>query len=459
MTGDAGPEVETIYALSSAAGRAGVAVIRISGPAASKVLHQLAGDVPRPRFARLRQLRDPGTHAALDQALVLWFPAPSSFTGEDMAELQIHGGRAVIQAVLRGIGSIANCRMAEAGEFTRRAFENGKLDLTAVEGLADLIDAETEAQRRQALRQAGGFLARTYDGWRQQLIDAAALVEAAIDFSDQADVSLDTVQLAQTKVAALRSAILAHLDDGRRGEILREGVHVVIAGAPNAGKSSLLNTLARRDAAIVSEEAGTTRDVIEVKLDLYGLPIVVCDTAGIRTTTAKVENEGIRRAVDRARAADIVIWLVDATAPIVEPPDELRGGAGVTLLVWSKSDLITQLPRCDKAHEDNGDRASEPLLISVRTGEGLDRLCRELADLARARLGDCESPALTQARHRQLLEACRDALDLFLDGSSRDLELRAEDLRQAAMLLGRVTGRIDVEDVLEQVFGRFCIGK
>jgi tRNA modification GTPase len=456
MTGDARPEQETIYALSSASGRAGVAVIRISGPAASLVLRRLTGDVPRPRFARLRHLRDPGTSAMLDQALVLWFPGPSSFTGEDMAELQIHGGRAVIQAVLRGIGSIAHCRIAEAGEFTRRAFENGKLDLTAVEGLADLIDAETEAQRRQALRQASGFLARTYDGWRQQLIEAAALVEAAIDFSDQADVAMDAVQLAETKAAALRSAIMAHLDDGHRGEILREGVHVVIAGAPNAGKSSLLNALARRDAAIVSEEAGTTRDVIEVKLDLFGLPIVVCDTAGIRTTTAKVESEGIRRALDRARQADIVIWLVDATAPVVAPPAELQGGGRVTLLVWSKSDLITQLAPIGV---NKGDRASGRLLISVRTGEGLDRLCQQLADLARARLGDCESPALTQARHRQLLEACHDALAIFLNESSRELELRAEDLRRAAMLLGRITGRIDVEDVLDQVFGRFCIGK
>src|SRR6185295_979101 len=269
----------TIFALSSGHGRAGVAVIRLSGPAAGSVLDRMAAPRPKPRYAAFRRLRHPHTAEVLDHALVLWFPGPASETGEDMAEFQVHGGRAVVQGVIGALAALEGCRLAEAGEFARRAFENGKLDLTGVEGLADLIDAETAAQRRQALRQAEGALAKLYAGWRQRLVGATALLEAAIDFSDEADVVSDAVGRAREEVEALQGEINRHLDDEHRGELIRDGFQVVLAGPPNVGKSSLLNALARRDVAIVSAEAGTTRDVIEVKLDLDGLPIVVSDTA------------------------------------------------------------------------------------------------------------------------------------------------------------------------------------
>src|SRR5262245_52978967 len=292
---------------------------------------------PKPRYAAFRRLRHPRTAEVLDHALVLWFPAPASETGEDMAELQVHGGRAVIQGVLAALATVAGCRLAEPGEFARRAFENGKLDLTGVEGLADLIDAETAAQRRQALRQADGALARLYGGWREQLIEALALLEAAIDFSDEGDVARDAELMSRERVVILQDAIARHLDDGHRGELVRDGFQVVLSGAPNSGKSSLLNALARRDVAIVSDEAGTTRDVIEVKLDLEGLPVVVSDTAGIREAAGKVEQEGIRRALQRAEQADLVVWLVDATdadAALASPVRlQERDGDGASTLI------------------------------------------------------------------------------------------------------------------------------
>ena len=283
---------DTIFALSSGHGRAGVAVIRISGPAAGSVLDLMAAPRPKPRFAAYRRVRHPQTAEVLDDGLALWFAGPRSETGEDMAELQVHGGRAVVAAVLEAIGTIAGCRLAEPGEFARRAFENGKLDLTGVEGLADLIDAETAAQRRQALRQAEGALAKLYAGWRQRLIGATALLEAAIDFSDEADVVSDAVGRAREEVEALQGEINRHLDDEHRGELIRDGFQVVLAGPPNVGKSSLLNALARRDVAIVSAEAGTTRDVIEVKLDLDGLP----SWSAIRPASASRRARWSRRA-------------------------------------------------------------------------------------------------------------------------------------------------------------------
>lgn len=444
-------QAATIFALSSGPGRAGVAVIRISGQAAGLVLDTMASPRPRPRRAAVRRLRRPGTTLLLDHALVLWLPGPGSFTGEDVTELHVHGGRAVVQAVLSAIGEVPGCRPAEAGEFARRAFDSGRLDLTMAEGLADLIDAETEAQRRQALRQAGGALAGLYEGWRGSILEALVLVEAAIDFSDEADVGSSTFSQAVPLVRDLEAAIRRHLDDENRGEILREGFHVVLAGPPNVGKSSLLNALARREAAIVSEEAGTTRDVIEVRLDLDGLPIVMSDTAGLREATGPVEREGIRRTLDRSRSADLVIWLMDATAPETRLPPELADMADRTLWVSNKMDLRpggwpVALP-------------DDMVPISALTGEGIDELSRRLATIARERIGADEHPGITQQRHRRNLEDCRGSLMAFLEGSPWDSELRAEDLRQAANALGRLTGRIDPEQVLDQVFGRFCIGK
>ena len=409
----------------------------------------MAGPRAAPRRAALRNIRHPETAELLDQGLVLWFAGPHSETGEDMAEFHVHGGRAVTLAMLRALGAIPGTRLAEPGEFARRAFENGKIDLTQAEAIADLVDAETEAQARQALRQAGGALARLYEGWRAQLIEAQALSEAAIDFSDEGDVSEKATGGARAIVATMAGALRRHLDDNRRGEILREGFHVVIAGPPNVGKSSLLNAIARREAAIVSDEAGTTRDVVEVRLDLSGLPVVLSDTAGIREAEGKVEREGIRRTIARAEAADLVLWMMDATDPRPELPFDLAAYEEHTLRVLNKIDLMRVKPELRP-----GWRA-----LSLQTGDGLSELLRAIEHEARRRIGAGDAPVITQARHRQQIVACLEALEAHLAGEAEDLELRAEDLRQAATALGRITGRVDVEDVLDQIFGRFCIGK
>lgn len=444
--------VATIFALSSAPGRAGIAVIRISGPAAGLVLNVMAAPMPKPRLATDRRLRHPRSGEMLDHALVLWFPAPKSFTGEDVAELHVHGGRAVVGAVLSAIGEVYGCRPAEAGEFARRAFDNGKLDLTMAEGLADLIDAETEAQRKQALRQSGGALAGLYDSWRSSIIEALALVEAAVDFSDEEDVGSAIFDQAAPVIFSLEAAIGRHLADGHRGEMLREGFHIVLAGRPNVGKSSLLNALARREAAIVSEEAGTTRDVIEVRLDLEGLPVIISDTAGLReAASGAIEREGMRRTLARSREADLILWLVDATAPEARLPPELADMAGRTLRVSNKVDLYP-VGRSERSLTDS-------VAISAWTGQGIDELSRRLAAIARDRIAPDEHPAITQERHRKNLEDCHRFLSDFLKGSPCHVELRAEDLRMAARALGRLTGRIDPELVLDQIFGRFCIGK
>ena len=442
-------KVATIFALSTAPGRAGIAVVRVSGSRAGDVLDALAPPRPRKRVAALRRVRDPATAETLDTALVIWFGAPRTETGEDMAEFHLHGGPAIVRAVLAVLARQPGCRLAEPGEFARRAFANGKIDLAEAEGLADLIDAETEAQRRQALRQMGGALSDLYDGWRGDLIRACALVEAAIDFGDEGDVARDAFEVARGMVGRLQTAIAAHLDDGNRGEILREGYRVVLAGPPNVGKSSLLNALARRDAAIVSEEAGTTRDVIEVRLDLEGLPVVVSDTAGIREAQGTIEKEGIRRTLAQARDADLVVRLTDATAPeAAPPPPEL--GANV-VVVTNKIDLA---PAGDKPG------------VSAKTGAGIESLTRQLTQAARARIGVSESPAITRTRYRSHLHAAMSACQTFMASCPAhrasfpdDIELRAEDLRQAIHALGRITGRVDVEDVLGEIFGRFCIGK
>jgi tRNA modification GTPase len=405
----------------------------------------MAGMVPPHREARMRIVRHPHTKQPIDQALVLYFKAPASETGEDIAELQIHGGRAVIAATLAALGAIPGCRMAAPGEFARRAFDNGKLDLTAAEGLIDLIDAETEAQRAQALDQAAGALSKLYDGWRHSMIEAQALVEAAIDFADEGDVTSGVYQQARTSATALRNAIEQHLQLVNKGEILRTGFQVVLTGAPNAGKSSLLNALAKRDAAIVSEEAGTTRDIIEVRLDLDGIPVVVSDTAGVRNASGAVEREGIRRTLARAKDADLVLWLVDATDPQADLPAELR--AERCLLVVNKVDINAAGLSTAAAH------------ISAKTGEGIDQLATLIATKARDALGTATAPAPTQERHRHHLLRALEHIDAFLEGSEAQLELRAEDLRLAATELGRLTGRIDPEEVLGQIFGRFCIGK
>ena len=442
----------TIFALSSGHGRAGIAVIRVSGPRAGHALEALAGRRPRPRFASLRKLRAPGTSLILDEALVLFFPAPKSETGEDMAELHVHGGRAVIEAVLGALGGIEGCRMAEPGEFARRAFENGKLDLTALEGLADLIDAETETQRAQAVAQAGGALTRIYDGMRKGILEAQALVEASIDFSDEDDVSMLAIAEAEASARSLRGKIEQHLAGAHRGEIIRDGYQVVLAGPPNVGKSSLLNALSRRDAAIVAPEAGTTRDVIEVRLDLGGLPVVISDTAGIRTAEGAVEQEGIRRTLAAAARAELVLWLGEAGSAPLPPPrfSEHAGPAPAVATVLTKADLV----------EVRGEgSAAADFVISAVTGAGIDALTAGIAARARAAIGTRDEPVPTQVRYREHLLRARAHLGDFLQNREAGVELRAEDLRRAADEIGRITGRIDAEAVLGAIFGRFCIGK
>lgn len=444
-------ELPTIYALSSAPGRAGVAVIRISGVRARHVIDACAGPRPSPRVAAPRSIRHPGSGETLDRGIAVWFPGPKSFTGEDVVELQVHGGRAVVDAVLGALSLMPGLRPAEAGEFARRAFENGKVDLAEVEGIADLIDAETEAQRLQALAQATGALSSLYDGYRETIIEALGLIEAGIDFSDEGDVAERTFQDATAVVRGLAQAMRHHLDDGNRGEILRDGFRVVLAGAPNVGKSSLLNALAKRDAAIVSSEAGTTRDVIEVRLDLAGMPVIIADTAGLRDAQGAVEREGIRRSVEQARRADLVLWLIEPDAPREPMPADLAGLEDRTLLVMNKADLLadgvaTVMP-------------DDAIVLSVKTGAGLDELTRRLASIVAERIGFEGVPHLTRPRHRALVQSSLASLEAFLEGDAGAVELRAEDLRQAADALGRLTGRVDVEDVLDQIFSRFCIGK
>jgi tRNA modification GTPase len=442
-------QANTIFALSSAPGRAAVAVVRVSGPQVGAVVTSLIGRTPRPRQATLANLIDPATGKLIDQALVLYFAAPASETGEDIVEFQIHGGRAVIEATLGAIARVPGCRPAQPGEFVHRAFTNGKLDLTALEGLADLIDAETEAQRRQAVTVAAGHSRALYEDWRSRLIECQALVESAIDFSDEADVSETAIAAADKRAATLAADIRQHLAGARRGEIIRSGYRVVIVGPPNAGKSTLLNALARRDAAIVSAEAGTTRDTIEVRLDLDGLPVIVTDTAGIRETTGVVEQEGIRRTFDRARSADLVIWITspDASGPL--PPD----------LVPEAADLLTL---ANKADLDTGADAPDEkadLHISALTGNGLDQLSRTIIERAEAHVGQALELVPISARQSFHLDQAAAGLERFVEHVALDIELRAEELRIAADSLGRLTGVIDAEDVLDQIFSRFCIGK
>lgn len=480
----------TIFALSSGRGKAGVAVIRISGPSAGSVLDRMAPPRPAPRRAAFRRILDPASGELLDAALVLYFEAPSSETGEDIAELQLHGSPAVIRRVLQALGSIPGCRLAEPGEFARRAFLNGKIDLTAAEGLADLIDAETDAQRRQALAQAGGAFARQCDRWRDDLLEARALAEAAIDFSDEGDVAGDALARALATAAQLLSEVARYLDDGHRGEIVRDGFRIAIAGPPNAGKSSLLNALARRNVAIVSPEPGTTRDVLEVHLDLGGYAVVLADTAGLREAPGTVEQEGVRRAEQKARDADLVLWLVDATAPVWNPPADLVSEPERMLVALNKCELTVVSEASPVIAAERGGPQREPLAISALTGQGLAELLARITSLVAERLEPTTSAALpTQARHRAALSDCAAALRRLAGGAFADPpnrgrsklprpegdrakgvedaaslpplppELVAEELRAATDALGRITGRVDAEQVLGLIFGRFCIGK
>ena len=448
---------DTIFALSSGRPPAAIAVVRMSGPRAGDALKALAGKLPEPRKARLARVRDPHSGEAIDEALALWFPGPNSETGEDIAELQLHGGRAVIAAVLGALGRIEGLRPAEAGEFTRRAFENGRLDLTAVEGLADLIGAETEAQRRQGYTQLKGLLGDRAETWRARLIEALALVEARIDFSDEADVPEDLIGPALTIVRGLRDEIAEALAGATRGERLRDGLVVAIAGPPNAGKSTLLNRIARREVAIVSPFAGTTRDVIEVHLDLDGYPVTLLDTAGIRDSDDPVEQEGVRRARQRASDADLILWVYDAKDEVVRSGATPVSGSVTRWMVQNKIDLVPSFRINERKNES---KVSDiEFRISASTGLGLADFLAYLTKYVVSYFGT-ESSLLSRERHRKALDSTKKALDRALaETSTGREELVAEELRSAVQTLGRLTGRVDVEDILDVIFRDFCIGK
>lgn len=437
---------DTIFALSSGRPPAAIAMVRISGRGAREALDRMCRRQPSPRVAMLATLHDL-TGNPIDQAVALWFPAPHSATGEDIVEFHVHGGRAVLAAVLAALGQIEGFRPAEPGEFTRRAFENGKLDLTAAEGLDDLIHADTDQQRRQALRQLQGFLGARAEHWRRQIIEAAALIEASIDFADEDDVPDDLLSPALAEIGALKAAIDAALKSSGHSERLRDGLVVAIAGPPNAGKSTLLNRLAQRDAAIVSPHAGTTRDVIEVHLDLAGYPVTLLDTAGIRKSLDPVEQEGIRRAQARASAADLVLWICDASAP-AQP----SGVAGTEVwTVKNKIDIVEE-----KTRTGGGERVFD---ISATRGDGVAELLSALVVFARDTFGGGEPALISRARHRSLLSDCAAALGRAVSAREIGIEVVAEELRSAIHALGRLIGRVDIEDVLDVIFRDFCIGK
>jgi tRNA modification GTPase len=443
---------DTIFALASGKGRAGIAVIRLSGLAASAALKSLVNDnLPIPRQAKWTTLIN-SQGDVLDDGIVLWFPAPASFTGEDVVELHVHGGTAVIDALLAALSTLPGLRAAEPGEFSRRAFENGKMDLTAAEGLADLIEAETEAQRKQARRQSRGELGCLYDSWRESLIRAQALSEADIDFSDE-DIPDDLMGEARSIAAQMEKEIAVHLDDAHRGERLRAGLYLAIIGPPNAGKSSLLNRLAKRDVAIVSDIAGTTRDVIDVHLDLGGYPVIAADTAGLREAGDSIETEGVRRARERAEDADMTLAVFDA--------GDLQASSGLDPLTLEliNSNTLVIFNKCDEPHDILPDQVeNRPVLeLSAKTGKGFDALLVALQALASELLAGDSGPSLTRHRHRDALKGCHGALKRAI--VAEEAELMGEDLRLAACALGRITGRVDVEDLLDVIFSKFCIGK
>jgi tRNA modification GTPase len=443
------PRDQTIFALSSGRLPSAIAIVRVSGPQASEVLVRLAGKIPQARAAARVLLYGP-TAQPIDDAIVVWFPGPASATGEDVAELHIHGGRAVLACVFAALSSVENVRPAEPGEFTRRAFENGKLDLTEAEGLDDLIHADTDRQRRQALRQLRGLLGDKARHWRDEIIEASALIEAGIDFADEGDVPAELIAPALVKIKTLLSEIQDVLGASGRSERLRDGLVVAIAGPPNVGKSTLMNQLARREVAIVSPHAGTTRDVIEIQLDLDGYPVTVIDTAGIRETDDPVEQEGVRRARARAAEADLVLWLADT-----ESDGIVHEGTAPLWLVRNKIDLGVG-PASRVGSERAGVREFG---ISARRGDGLAELVGAIVAFAQDYFGANEGGLISRERQRRLLEETADSLRRSVGVIGSGEEFAAEDLRMAAASLGRLLGRVDVEDILDVIFREFCIGK
>jgi tRNA modification GTPase len=447
------PREQTIFALSSGRPPSAIALVRVSGPQAGTAMTSLAGKLPAPRMATRVLLRD-ASQQPIDDAVVLWFPGPASATGEDVAEFHIHGGRAVLAALFAALAAFENVRAAEPGEFTRRGFENGKLDLTEAEALDDLIHADTDRQRRQALRQMKGLLGDRARDWRAQIIEAAAWIEAGIDFSDEGDVPQELIKPALARIRVLHGEIQEVLAAQARSERLREGLVVAIAGPPNVGKSTLMNQLARREVAIVSPHAGTTRDVIEVQLDLDGYPVTVIDTAGIRETDDPVEQEGVRRAQARAAEADLVLWMIDA-----QHQSARREATASAWVVRNKIDLDGVASTRESV---NGLRAADrgiEFAVSATRGDGVQQLIAALVIFAQDFLGSGEDGLIGRARQRQLLQETEIMLGRSIEVIGEGEELAAEELRGASVALGRLLGRVDVEDIFDVIFREFCIGK
>ncbi|CAO3606753.1 unnamed protein product [Mucor hiemalis] len=457
---------QTIYALSTSPGKAGVAVVRISGNNAKEAINKMTKRpelISEARKAYMKRIRHPLSGEVLDRGLVLWFPKPNSFTGEDSVELQIHGGNAVVKSVLDALHELEDFRMAEQGEFARRAFDNDKLDLTELEGLADLLNAETEVQRILALRQAEGGLRKPYENWRSKIIKCMATTEAVIDFGEDENIEEGVMNGVVEDVIELRNLIQSHLNDSHVGEIVRNGIHVAIAGPPNAGKSTLLNLLAKREAAIVSDIPGTTRDIVEVKLNLGGYPVIVSDTAGLRESSDLVEIEGIKRARSRISSSDIKICLLSLGGGFTLDPIVKDVIDSETYVILNKEDAISDGEKLVDIIErvKKETKAKKVWSISCATGQGVDIFLKQIVDILKAKFdSSIGNPILiTQARHREHLEDCLSSLNTFLSMPDEDIVLSAEELRQAANALGRITGRVDVEDVLDVLFGQFCIGK
>lgn len=440
-------EMQTIYALSSGALPAGVAVVRLSGPRTKDVLRALCGEVPPPRMATLKSIRA-RNDCIIDSGLVLYFRGPASFTGEDCAEFQIHGGRAAVNALLGALSEFDGLRHAEAGEFSRRAFHNGKLDLVEVEGLADLIVAETEMQRRLAIEHSGGGQSKIYAAWAKRLTHARAMIEAELDFADEDDVPGSVSERIWQDMALLAQEIATHIADAPIAEIIRDGLKIVIAGEPNAGKSSLLNALAQRDIAIVTEIAGTTRDVLSIDLSLAGFSVKLFDTAGLRETEERVEQEGIRRARDVIERADLILLLSET----VRGFESLSGIASKGAPVLR---VATKIDRDERYWSPDG----ADVLISTRTGAGMDRLLDAITSYLPDLSGRTSLALPTRRRHVDSLRQALKAIEESLSGESYGLDIRAEQLRLAGDAIGRITGRVDVENLLDVIFSEFCIGK
>ena len=462
---------DTIYALATAYGQAGIAVVRVSGPGAFVSLDKLVDVRPTARMATLKTLTNPNNDTVIDEAVVLTFPGPNSYTGEDVVEYHIHGGTAVRESLFAALTMMDGHRMAEAGEFTRRAFENGRMDLTQAEAVADLIHAETEAQKQQALSQMGGALSDLYQGWAERLVRALAYAEAQIDFSEEDLPDEEVKSHIHPVLQSIAAEIKDHLNDGNRGEILRDGIKIAVIGAPNAGKSSLVNALAKRDVAIVSDMAGTTRDVLEVHLNIGGYPVTLYDTAGLRpeqlsNTDAQhtIEAEGIKRALQKAQEADFKILLFDGTEAELHP-QTLALADNRSLIVVNKMDVLNK-DRLPRESGDPGQQSLDPrssrgrqIYVSTLMGEGLDTLIQTVSRETMTLIDqDRSTPSLTRARHREALEAALEHIQTALNNNLTP-DLIAEDIRMAVRYLGRITGRTDVEDLLDIIFRDFCIGK